>query len=248
MKNSKFTDKHYRLTRGKAPLTFTLPSRNSKRYALLHFDEKQGYNRALRYATNQKSPFEDEQDGNAVLAPVVFTDGLLHVPAQNQTLQHFLALHPLNGIKFEEVNEEKNAKDEVESLDLEVDALIEARGLSVDMMETVARILFNVDVTTMTTSELKRDILVFAKRDPRGFLSVVTDPELQHNGRVAMFFDAKLIAFRNNKKEVYFNTPSNKKRMMAVPFGDDPISAVQSYFKTDEGIEQFEALEGLLNL
>jgi len=248
MKNSQFTNKSYRLTRGKAPLSFTIPSRNSKRYALLHFDEKTGYQRALRYAQNQKSPFEDEQDGNAVLAPVVFLDGLLHVPKENQVLQHFLSLHPLNGLKFEEVNHEASAKKEVENLDLEVDALIAARGLSVDMMETVGRILFDTDVTTMTTSELKRDILVYSKRDPISFLSVVNDPELIFNGRVAQFLDAKLIAFRNNKKEVYFNTPSNKKRMMTVPFGDDPMIALASYFKSDEGLEQYEGLESLLGL
>lgn len=246
MKNSKFTDKHYRLTRGKAPLSFTLPSRNSKRYALLHFDEKQGYNRALRYATNQKSPFEDEQDGNAVLAPIVFTDGLLHVPKENQTLQHFLSLHPLNGIKFEEVNNEKTAKEEVANLDIEVDALIEARSLSTDMLVTVARILFDADVDLMTTAELKRDVLVFAKRDPRTFLTIVTDPELQFNGTVAALLDSKLLVFRNNKREVYFNTPSNKKRMITVPFGEDAVEAIKGYFKTDEGLEQFEGLEKLL--
>lgn len=247
MKNSKFTDKSYRLTRGKAPLSFTLPSRNSKRYALLHFDEKQGYNRALRYATNQKSPFEDEQDGNVVLAPVVFMDGLLHVPKENQVLQHFLSLHPLLDVKFEEVNNEKTAATEVANLDVEVDALIEARSLSMEMMETVGRILFDVDTSLMTSSELKRDILVYAKRSPQAFLSVVSDPQLVFNGAVASFLDHKVITWRNNKKEVYFNTPSNKKRMMTVPFGDDPMVALQSYFKTDEGIEQFEALQALIS-
>ena len=247
MKNSKFTDKSYRLTRGKAPLSFTLPSRNSKRYALLHFDEKQGYNRALRYATNQKSPFEDEQDGNVVLAPIVFTDGLLYVPADDQVLQHFLSLHPLAGVKFEEVNNEKTAADEVANLDVEVDALIEARSLSIEMMETVGRILFDVDTSMMTTSELKRDVLVYAKRSPKSFLQVVSDPQLQFNGTIAQFLDNKVITFRNNKKEVFFNTPSNKKRMMTIPFGDDPMVALQSYFKTDEGVEQFEALEALIS-
>tara|TARA_R100000544_G_scaffold36615_1_gene25277 strand:+ start:557 stop:1198 length:642 start_codon:yes stop_codon:yes gene_type:complete len=213
----------------------------------LHFDEDQGYNRALRYATNQKSPFEDEQDGNVVLAPVVFMDGLLHVPANNQALQHFLSLHPLLDIKFEEVNNEKTATIEVANLDMEVDALIEARGLSLEMMETVGRILFDVDTSLMTTSELKRDILVYAKRSPQSFLTVVSDPQLVFNGAVASFLDHKVITWRNNQKEVYFNTPSNKKRMMAVPFGDDPMVALQSYFKTDEGLEQFDALQALIS-
>ena len=246
MKNSKFTDKQYKLKRGKAPLSMTIPSRNSARFPLMWFDEDKGYQRALRYASNQKSPFEDEQDGNAVLGPIVFQDGMLHVPAQDQVLQHFLSLHPHNGVKFEEVNNESDAKQQVASLDLEVDALIAARGLSVDMMETVARILFNTDASTMTTAELKRDILVHAKRDPKGFMFVVNDSDLQFNGTIARFFDNKVLSWRNNKKEVFFNTPSNKKRMLVVPFGDDPDVTVSSYFKTDDGLEHFVSLEKLI--
>ena len=248
MSNSKFTDKQYRLTRGRAPLSLTIPSRNSKGHSLLHFDEETGYNRELRYATNQRSPFVDEQDGNVVLEPIVFVDGLLHVPKENQVLQHFLSLHPQKDIKWEEVNNEKTAEAEVEALDVQVDALIEARALTTEMMETVGRILFNKDTSVMTTSELKRDILVFAKRDAAAFLQVVSDPQLQFNGTIAQFFDNKILSWRSNKQEVYFNTPSNKKRMLTIPFGEDENVAVQAYFKSDEGLEQFEALEKLLAL
>ncbi len=52
-----------------------LASRNSRRFPLLWFDEEKGEQRALRYARNQQSPFEDEQDGNAILEPIVFEDG-----------------------------------------------------------------------------------------------------------------------------------------------------------------------------
>ena len=66
------------------------------------------------------------------------------------------------------------------------------------------------------------------------------------NGTVAALLDSKLLVFRNNKREVYFNTPSNKKRMITVPFGEDAVEAIKGYFKTDEGLEQFEGLEKLL--
>ena len=103
MKKTKkiFTDKQYRLTQKTAPLSFMLPTRNSKRFPLMYFDEETGINRSLRYASNQKSPFEDEQDGNALLTPVIFEDGFLHVPKENQILQEFLHYHPLNGMKFQ---------------------------------------------------------------------------------------------------------------------------------------------------
>ena len=103
-KNQKFVDKTYKLKRDAAPLSFMLASRHTKRYPLLWFDENTGENRALRYSRNQKSVFEDEQDGNAILEPIIFEDGFLNVPKNNQVLQKFLTLHPQNGIKFEEVN------------------------------------------------------------------------------------------------------------------------------------------------
>ena len=96
---------------------------------LLYFDEETGINRPLRYARNQNSPFQDEQDDNAILEPIVFEDGFLFVPKNNQVLQKFLSSHPANGSIFVEINKKKEAQDVVDNLNAEVDALIEARQL-----------------------------------------------------------------------------------------------------------------------
>ena len=106
-------DRVYKLTRDRAPLSCIIPSRNSSRNPLLYFDEEKGYNRALRYARNQKSCFEDEQDGTAIVEPVIFTDGLLRVPKSNPILQEFLHYHPLNGKRFVEVDFSKDAAQQV---------------------------------------------------------------------------------------------------------------------------------------
>ena len=78
-KTVEYVDKQYKLLGQDAPLSFMLASRNSRRFPLLWFDEDKGEQRALRYARNQQSPFEDEQDGNAILEPIVFEDGFLTV-------------------------------------------------------------------------------------------------------------------------------------------------------------------------
>ena len=65
---TKYVDKIYKLMRETAPLSLTLASRHTKRFPLLWFDEKKGINKALRYARNQNSPFQDEQDDNAIRA------------------------------------------------------------------------------------------------------------------------------------------------------------------------------------
>ena len=246
MQNKIFTDKVYKLTRSEAPLSLMIPTRHSSQFPLLHFDEEKGINRALRYARNQKSPFEDEQDGNAVLEPIIFEDGFLSVPRNNPVLQEFLHYHPLNGIRFVEVNEEKDANAQVEKLNKEVDALIEARQMSIEQIEMVARVLFNKDVTKLSTAELRRDIIVFAKNDPHTFLDIVNDPSLKFQSTISLMFEKGLLAFRKGNKEVWFSTPTNKTKMLNVPYGEEPMTIVASFLQSDEGIESYKILEKLL--
>jgi hypothetical protein len=210
------------------------------------FDEKNNVNRALRYASNQKSPFEDEQDGNSIIEPILFEDGFLRVPKQNPVLQQFLHYHPLNGIIFSEVDKEKEAAEEVADLNLEVEALVEARQLSIDQIETLTRVMFGKDPSTVSTAELKRDILVFAKTDPKEFLNILNDPELKYQAKIRLFFENKLLILRNGDKEVWFNTPTNKKKMLSVPYGEEPYEMVGHFLQSDEGIDSLKMLEAVL--
>jgi len=239
-------DKVYKLKIG-SPLSYTLASRNHPRFPLMWFDEKNNQNRALRYAVNQKSPFEDEQDGNAIIEPIIFEDGFLRVPRTNPVLQEFLHYHPLNSIIFTEVDKEKDATAEVQDLNVEVDALIEARQLSIDQIETLTRVLFGKDPSTVSTAELKRDILVYAKTEPQEFLNVLNDPELKFQAKVRKFFEEKLLVLRNGDKEVWYNTSTNKKKMLSVPFGEDPFNMVGHFLQSDEGIDSLKMLETILS-
>ena len=238
-------DKVYKLKIGN-PLSYTLASRNHPRFPLMWFDEKNNVNRALRYATNQKSPFEDEQDGNAIIEPIIFEDGFLRVPKNNPVLQQFLHYHPLNGVVFAEVDKEKDAAAEVEDLDLEIEALVEAKQLSLDQIETLTRVMFGKDPSTVSTAELKRAILVFAKREPKEFLAILNDPELKFQAKVRLFFENKLLILRNGDKEVWFNTATNKKKMLSVPFGEDPYDMVAHFLQSDDGIDSLKMLEANL--
>lgn len=239
-------DRIYKLKGDVAPLSYTIPSRNTKRYPLLWFDEQNNLNKPLRYAINQKTPFEDEQDGNAIVEPIIFENGFLRVPKNNPVLQEFLYYHPLNGRTFVEVDNEKDAAKEVEALSSEVDALVQARQLSIEQLETICRVLFGKDPSRYTTAELKRDVLVYAKKDPKGFINVIEDPMLRLQANVHIFFENKLLTFRNGQKEVWFNTASNKKKMLTVPYGEDPYFSVAEFLRSDEGIDALKMLESNL--
>tara|TARA_R100000935_G_scaffold55678_1_gene85864 strand:+ start:348 stop:1037 length:690 start_codon:yes stop_codon:yes gene_type:complete len=224
-----------------------LASRHSSRSPLLHFDDEKGINKPLRYARNQKSPFEDEQDGNAILEPVVFEDGLLFVEATNQVLQHFLALHPQNGMLFEEIDAEKDASEELAWVERALDAQIVAKELSTEKLVMVCRVIMGAHVDKMTIPELKRDILMYSKNEPEDFLGILDDPMLDLQDSVFQLFDKGVIAIRNNNKDVYFNLPKNKQKMLTVPFGEEPSYIVASYFQSDDGIETYKLLKKYLN-
>jgi hypothetical protein len=244
-KSTALKDKVYKLLIN-SPLSYTIASRNSSRFPLMWFDEEKQVNRVLRYAVNQNSPFEDEQDGTAILEPIVFEDGFLNVPRTNVALQKFLHYHPHNGSLFAELDKEKEASEEVQDLNMEVDALIEARSLDISQIEMISRVIFGTDPSIVSTAELKRDILIFAKRYPQDFLNAINDPELKFQAKVRTFFENGYISVRNNNKELWYSTATNKKKMCSVPFGIDPFETAVSFLKSDEGIDGLKMLDMLL--
>ncbi len=237
-------DKYYKLKSNQAPLSLTLNSRHTRRNPLLYFDGKS--NRALRYASNQRTPFEDEQDGNVIVEPITFERGLLFVPKTNQVLQQFLSYHPSYGKMFEEIDNEKDASSDIENLDYELEAQLMARDLDVDMLETLCRLVLGMNTDKMTTAEMKRDVRVYAKREPKDFLETMNDPMLEIQSKASKYFQEKLLTLRNGR-DVYFNLPKNKKKLLTVPFGENPAYIVASYLQTDDGIETMRLLDGKLD-
>jgi hypothetical protein len=224
-----------------------LNSRNTRRAPLLYFDEEKGINRPLRYARNQKSPFEDEQDDNAILEPIVFEDGFLSVPKNNPVLQKFLSLHPGIGKIYEEVNTEKDASKEVASLDSQLDAEIAAKELEIDMIENIARLLMGSTVDKLTSSELRRDVRLYARQNPIEFLEMIDDPMVRLQGLAKKALDSKILTLRNGDRDVFFNLKNNKKKMITVPFDETATSAIAAFLQSDEGVEIMKMLEKKVN-
>jgi hypothetical protein len=231
----------YILLRKDAPLSLILRSRGSKTKPLLYFDGER--NREILYSPNQKSVFKEEQDGNIVREPIIFEDGMLHVSHTNPILQQFLDFHPDNSRVFVERDPEKEAEVALDRMNAEVDALIAAKSLEINMLETVARVALNSDVDKMSTKELKRDVLVFAKNYPAQFLEILNDPLLRVQDIVARSFEEQIIKLRNKNRDVYFNLPSNKSKMLTIPFGENRIFSVAKYLQSDDGIETLKLLE-----
>lgn len=240
-------DRIYLLKSDTTPLSYYIASKDSPRKRLLYFDEETNVNYPLRYARNSKTPFQDDQDQNVILEPVVFEDGVLNVPKTNPVLQEFLYYHPGNGTEFYEFDNEKDAQEDVTMLYDQLDAQIAARDLDISVLESVARLLMGSNVESMKTTELKRDVMLFAKRYPQEFMEAVNDPSLRINNIAARALSDGYLIYKNNKKEIYFNFKDNKKKLLTVPFGEDPLYVLSSYFQSDEGLELYKHLEDKLS-
>lgn len=209
---------------------------------MLYYDEETNEQRELRYATNMSSPFKDEQKGEVTLGHILFRDGSLFVPKRNQQLQKLLSLyHPLKGIRYTEFDAVEEAEDELDVMEMQIEALNAAMSLDVDQSEAILRVELGSRVSSMSSKELKRDLLLFARQNPALFLELAKDENVQLRNFAIKAVEAKIIKLSQDQRS--FSWASNGKKLMTVPFDENPYSAMAAYFKTDEGVEVFKSVE-----
>ncbi len=230
-------DRMYFLTDNKSPLTYLIRGSN-----IFWFDEEAGYERELKYTSNQRTPFVDEMKGDQRLEHIIFENGQLFVPKNKTVLQKLLSLyHPHKDKVFYEHKPTEIAKNEVEILELEVDALMAARNLDIDTAEAVMRVELGSKVSEMSSKELKRDLLVYAKKNPELFLELVADENVMLRNFGIKAVEAGLLRLSSDRRN--FLWASNDRKLMTIPFEEHPYSALAQWFKTDEGMEIYSNIE-----
>ena len=239
-------DRTYLVKGTNQPLTLKIPSRHTTRHALLWYDNEKNEQREIRYATNQNSPFKDEQKGEATLGHIVFKDGALTVRKKEQSLQKILSLyHPLLNVKYKELDTVEDAKDELVDLEMEIDALNIARNIDIDQAEAILRVEMGSKVSEMSSKEIKRDLLIFAKQDAKLFIDLAKDDNVQLRNFAIKATESGIIHLADDQRT--FKWSSNNKKLMTVPFDEHPYAAMAAFFKTDEGLEIYKSIEKKLS-
>ncbi len=209
---------------------------------IYYFDEEKGYERELKYCENQNTPFVDEMKGDQRLSHIVFRSGALHVPRNKQTLQKLLSLyHPHRDKVFYEWKPVEDAISDMEYLEMETDALIAAREIDIDMAEAVLRVEYGSKVSKMSSQELKRDLLLYARNNPALFLELVTDENVMLRNFGIKATEMNIIKLSSDQRT--FVWASNNRKLMTVPYEEHPYSALAAWFKTDEGMEIYANIE-----
>jgi len=236
-----YKDRNYFLLGSKEPLTYTLPSRHTRKYPLVWFDKDKGYERELRYATNQESVFVDEQKGQVTLKHIVFEKGHLMVKKEQRNLQEFLNKHPHNDLIFVQHDPEVQAIDDVDDLEIELLAMNAASQMDVDFAEAIMRVEVGTSVSNLSSKELKRDLMLFARKNPSLFIELANDENVQLRNVAIIAVEQHIIKLSGDNRA--FSWASNDRKLMNVPFDENPYSAMAAWFKTDEGLEVFRSIE-----
>ena len=235
-------DRIYYLKGNKSPLTLTIPSRHTSKHSLLYFDKESGVQKEIRYATNQSSPLVEDQKGEATLGHITFKDGDLKVPKEKQNLQKLLSLyHPLRGKLYEEFSAVEEATDQLDILDLQVDAMNAARNIDIDHAEAILRVELGSKVNSMSSKELRRDLLLFARNNPALFINLANDDNVQLRNFAVRAAEAGIIKLSQDQRTFTWGT--NGRKLMNVPFDENPYSAFAAFLKTDEGVEVYKSID-----
>jgi len=235
-------DRMYRLKGDASPVLYVIPSRHTRRKPMLWFNEETGTNEELRYATNMSSPLVKDQKGVATLGHIAFRNGVLAVPKRKQALQKLLSLyHPLKDIIYYEHDEVKNAEQDVEYMEAEIEALIAAKQLDVEHAEAILRVEVGSQVSKMTSKEIKRDILLMARNNPMVFIDLLNDENVELRNIGLKAIDANIIKMSADNRT--FQWSSNGRKLFTVPLDEHPYSALAAWFKTDEGMEVLNSIQ-----
>lgn len=237
-------DRIYILKGGMTPVNYILRSRHHLNKPLQYFDGTMS--RSLRYASNQVSLFEDEQNGDVTLPAVIFKNGKLVVAKENVLLQQFLSIyHPDLGKVYSEFDANKEAEADVKTVEEELDAMNIAKDLPIEDLEAIARVVLQGRVSDMASNEIRRDMLIYARQNPNEFIQLTKDENINLRNVAVRAVEMGILFIKDDQRTVCWND-SNKEKIITVPYGENVYSALAVYFKTDEGLDTLQAINNKL--
>ena len=124
---------------------------------------------------------------------------------------------------------------------MQIDALNAARNIDIDQAEAILRVEIGSKVNTMSSKEIKRDLLIFARSNPALFISLANDDNVQLRNIAIRATEAGIINLSSDQRT--FTWGSNGRKLMNVPFDENPYSAFAAFLKTDEGVEVYKSID-----
>lgn len=210
------------------------------------FDKASGQVRELRYCPNEPSAWRDEQSDNARRQPVVFNDGRIFVRPEQPNLMEFLDNHPDNtangGKLFGLIDHEKKAEVKIDQEFLVADAVAMVRDKDLnDLLAVAVSQGMNVD---RPVNEIKHDLLVFAKKNPKRFIESFDNPTVDMKAKIRQASKLNIIKLDSDAVRWY----DTNKMIISVPAGKSPLDVFVRYCLTEAAVPVVEEIEKQLGL
>ena len=93
----------------------------------------------------------------------------------------------------------------------------------------------------MSSKEVKRDTLLFARENPQLFLELANDDRVELRNVAIKAKEFNIISLSADQRT--WSWASNKKKLMQVPFEENAYSAMAVWFQTDEGLEVYKSIQ-----
>tara|TARA_R100001443_G_scaffold16590_2_gene26784 strand:+ start:6549 stop:7388 length:840 start_codon:yes stop_codon:yes gene_type:complete len=230
-------DRLYKLKGKNKPISFSVPSSN-----LRWFDEEAGYQRSIQYSKNQTTVFVEDMKGDIHREHIVFRNGNLFVPGEEVILQKFLSIyHPKLDNLYYEVKPEVEAEQTLDYLEWELAALNLAQHMDIDHAEAILRVQMGSVASKMSSKEIKRDLILLARRNPQLFVELAKDDNVILRNFGIKATEEGVITLSQDQRT--FSWTSTGRKLMTVPFDENPYSALAAWFKTDEGVDVYRTIE-----
>ena len=134
----------------------------------------------------------------------------------------------------------QEAEDEVQVINYQIDAMMLARDMDIDKAEAVMRTEIGSKVNELSSKELRRDLLKFAKDQSYLFLELAQDDNVELRNFGVKATEAGIINLSQDQRS--FTIGKNDRKLFSVPFDENPYSALAAWFKTDEGVEMYKSI------
>jgi hypothetical protein len=190
-----------------------------------------GKTREIRYCPDEPSVYRDEQYNDSRRAPIMFLEGRLFVRPDQPNLSEYMSLHPGNkangGNLFYLVDETKERQVDLDKEYLVVDAVSMIRTKQLDEILAVATALsINID---RNVDEIKHDLLIFAKKNPKSFIDSFDNPIVEMKAMLRQADKYQIIKMSDDGVR-WFDTG---KLILSVPAGKDPLDVMMRWCLTE---------------
>ena len=197
--------------------------------------------RSIRYIPSEQTIFAEEQTAKPMKKPIIFENGRLWVDRTKPNLKKFLNSHPGNeangGNIFRKIDLSKSAKVDLDTEFEVVDALSLLRSQPLSDLLAVAT-AFGIN-TDRPSDEIKHDLLVFAKKNPKAFIGAFDNPAIDAKAKIKKAMSSGIIS--ESKGHMVW-TDTNK-HIIAIPTGKEAADVFTRYCMTEAGAPVLAEIE-----